>query len=172
MPGSILGLGRPPGEGIGYSLHYSWASLVAQMIKNAPAMQESWIQSLGQENPLKKGMDTHFNFLAWRIPWTEEPGRLRRSDIAFSATGYAHKQFPSAPPAPAQHKPETFISLKHSNMESFLHWCRIVPPDSWATMERILRYFETQNRKRTVIACSGSLHAKSKDPVVQVSWNK
>ena len=81
MPGSILGLGRPPGEGIGYSLHYSWASLVAQMIKNAPAMQESWIQSLGQENPLKKGMETHFNFLAWRIPWTEEPGRLRRSDM-------------------------------------------------------------------------------------------
>ena len=64
------------------------------------------------------------------------------------------------------------ISLKHSNMESFLHWCCVVPPDSWATMERILRYFETQNRKRTVIACSGSLHAKSKGPVVQVFWNK
>ena len=64
------------------------------------------------------------------------------------------------------------ISLRHSNMESFLHWCCVVPPDSWATMERILRYFETQNRKRTVIACSGSLHAKSKGPVVQVSWNK
>ena len=80
MPGLILGLGRPPGEGIGYSLHYSWASLVTRMIKNAPAMQESWIQSLGQENPLKKGMDTHFNFLAWRIQWTEEPGQRKRSD--------------------------------------------------------------------------------------------
>ena len=79
-PGSILGLGRPPGEGIGYSLHYSWASLVAQMIKSAPAMQESWIRSLGQENPLEKGMDTYSNFLAWRIPWTEEPGGLKGSD--------------------------------------------------------------------------------------------
>ena len=49
-----------------------WASLVAQMIKNPRAMQESWAQSLGQEDPLEKGMATHSSILVWRIPWTEE----------------------------------------------------------------------------------------------------
>ena len=50
------------------------ASLAAQMVKNLPAMQETQIQSLGQENPLEMGMATHSSILAWRIPWTEEPG--------------------------------------------------------------------------------------------------
>ena len=53
-----------------------WASLVAQTIKNLPAKQETLVQSLGQEDPLKKGMATHSSILVWRIPWTEEPGRL------------------------------------------------------------------------------------------------
>ena len=52
-------------------------SLVAQMVKNMPAMQKSWVQSLGQENPLEKGIATHSSILAWRILWTEEPGRLQ-----------------------------------------------------------------------------------------------
>ena len=52
------------------------ASLVAQMVKNPPAMQETWVQSLGREDPLKKGMATHSSVLAWKIPWTEEPGGL------------------------------------------------------------------------------------------------
>ena len=51
--------------------------VVAQMIKNLPAMQEMQVQSLGQENPLEKGMAMHSSILAWRIPWTEEPGRLQ-----------------------------------------------------------------------------------------------
>ena len=46
------------------------------MVKNLPAIQETQVQSLGQEDPLEKGMATHFNILAWRIPWAEEPGRL------------------------------------------------------------------------------------------------
>ena len=50
---------------------------VAQMVKNLPAMQEARIQSLGQEDPLEKGMATHSSILAWRIPWTEEPGGLQ-----------------------------------------------------------------------------------------------
>ena len=74
--GSILGLGGYPGEEIGYPLQY-WASLVAQMIKNLPAVQETWVQSLGQEDPLEKRMATHFSILAWRIPWTEGPGGLQ-----------------------------------------------------------------------------------------------
>ena len=53
------------------------ASLVAQMVKNLPAMQETPVQSLGQEDPLEKGKATHSSILAWRIPWTEEPGRLQ-----------------------------------------------------------------------------------------------
>ena len=66
----IPGLGRSSGEGIGYPLQYSWASLVAQLVKNLPAMWETWVQSLGWEDPLEKGTATHFSILAWRIPWT------------------------------------------------------------------------------------------------------
>ena len=69
-PGSIPGLGRSIGEGIGYPLQYSWASLVAQLVKNPPAMWETWVPSLGQEDPLEKGKATHSSILAWRIPWT------------------------------------------------------------------------------------------------------
>ena len=64
-----------------------WASLVAQLVKNPPAMRETWVQSLGQEDPLEEGMATHSSILAWRIPWTEEPGGLhsqkRLSDFHF-----------------------------------------------------------------------------------------
>ena len=67
-PVSIPGSGRSPGEGIGYSFQYSWASLVAQMVKNPLAMQQTWIQSLGWEDPLEKVMATHSSLLAWRIP--------------------------------------------------------------------------------------------------------
>ena len=73
---SILGSRRPTGEGIGYPLQYCWNSLVAQLVKNPPAMQEIWVQSLGWEDPLEKGMATHSSILAWEIPWTEEPGGL------------------------------------------------------------------------------------------------
>ena len=51
-------------------------SLVAQMVKDLPAMQETWVQSLGWDDPLEKGTATHSSILAWRIPWTEEPGEL------------------------------------------------------------------------------------------------
>ena len=53
-----------------------WVSLVAQLVKNLPEMQETWIQFLGWEDPLEKGMATRSSILAWRIPWTEKPGRL------------------------------------------------------------------------------------------------
>ena len=62
--GSIPGLGRSSGEGNGYPLQFPWASLVAQLIKNPPAMQETWVPSLGWENPLKKGKATHSSILA------------------------------------------------------------------------------------------------------------
>ena len=66
-PGLIPGSGRSTGEGIGYPLQYSWASLVAQLVKNLPAMQETWVWSLGWEDPLKQGKAAHCSILAWRI---------------------------------------------------------------------------------------------------------
>ena len=54
-----------------------WASLVAQLVKNLPAMQETWVQSLGWEDPLEEGMATHCSILACKIPWTEEPSGLQ-----------------------------------------------------------------------------------------------
>ena len=68
----IPGSGRSLGEGIGYPVQYSWASLVAQLVKNPPAMWETWLRSLGWEDPLEKGKATHSSILAWRIPWTVE----------------------------------------------------------------------------------------------------
>ena len=61
---------------MGKNLKKHWALLVAQTIKNLAAVQETWIRSLGQEDPLDEGMATHFCILAWRIPWTEEAGGL------------------------------------------------------------------------------------------------
>ena len=75
-PDSIPGSGRVPQEGIGYPLQYSWASLVAQTVKNSPAMRETWVHSLNWEDPLEEGMATHSSILAWRIPWTEAPAGL------------------------------------------------------------------------------------------------
>ena len=74
-PSSIPESGRSPEEGTGYPLQYSWASLVAQLVRNLPAMQETWVRSLGWEDPLEKGTATHSSILAWRIPWTGEPCR-------------------------------------------------------------------------------------------------
>ena len=69
-PSSIPGSGRSAGEGIGYPLQYSWASPVARLVENPPAMQETWVRSLGWEDPLEKGKAAHSCILAWRIPWT------------------------------------------------------------------------------------------------------
>ena len=66
-PSLFPGSGRSTGEGIGYPLQYSWASLVAQLVKNPPAMQETLVQSLGWEDQLEKGKVTHSSILAWRI---------------------------------------------------------------------------------------------------------
>ena len=66
--GLIPGSGRSPGEGINYPLQYSWASFVAQLVKNPLAMQETWVQSLGWEGLLEEGMAPHSSILAWIIP--------------------------------------------------------------------------------------------------------
>ena len=84
--GSIPGPGRSTGEGIGYPLQYSWASLVAQIVKNLPAMWETWARSLVWENPLEEGMATHSSILSWRIPTDREAWRATFHGIAESWT--------------------------------------------------------------------------------------
>ena len=69
-----MGISRIQGN-----FYFSVASLVVQMVKHLPAMQETWVQSLAWEDPLEKEMATHSSILAWQIPWTEEPGRLQGS---------------------------------------------------------------------------------------------
>ena len=68
--GSIPGLGRSPGERKAYPLQYSWVSFVAQLVKNLPAMWDTWVQFLGWEDPLEMEMAPTPVILAWRIPWT------------------------------------------------------------------------------------------------------
>ena len=77
----IPGSGRSAGEGIGYLLHYSWVSLVAQLVKNLPTMWETWVPSLAWEDPLQKGKVTHSNILTWRIPWTSVHGVTKELDV-------------------------------------------------------------------------------------------
>ena len=75
-----------PGEGIGYPLQYSWASLVAQTVKNPPTMQETWVWSLGWEDPLEEGMATHSSILVWRIPMDRGAWRVIVHGVANSRT--------------------------------------------------------------------------------------
>ena len=82
----IPGLGRSPGEGMGYLLQYSWASLVAQTVKNLHALQETWLQSLGWEDPLEEGMATHSSILPWRIPMDRGAWRATVHGVAKSQT--------------------------------------------------------------------------------------
>ena len=80
-PSSIPGSGRSAGEGIGYPLQYSWASFVAQLVKNPPAMQETCVQSLDWEDILEKGKATLSSILAWRIPRITVHGVARRLSL-------------------------------------------------------------------------------------------
>ena len=75
------------------------ASLVAQMVKNLSTMRKTWVQSLGWEDLLEKGMEAHSSILTWRIPWTEEPGELQsmesqrvRHDLETNITTHTRKQ--------------------------------------------------------------------------------
>ena len=91
-PGSIPGLGRSSGEGISYQLQYFGASLESQMIKNLPAGKETWVWSLGWEDPLEEGMATIPAFLPGESPWTEEPGGLQSMGLWKVRHNWATKQ--------------------------------------------------------------------------------
>ena len=83
-PSSIPGLERSAGEGTGYPHLYSWTSLVAQLVKNPPAMWETWVRSLGWADPLEKGKSTHSS-MAWSIPWTMGSQRVRHDWATFTS---------------------------------------------------------------------------------------
>ena len=103
--GLIPGLGSSPGEGIGYPLQYSWASLKAQMVKNPHAMWETWVRSLIGKIPWRRAWQPTLVFLPGETPWTEEPGGLRSMgsqrvghDSATNHTQHVHaKSFQSCP---------------------------------------------------------------------------
>ena len=78
--------GRSPGEGIGHPLQYSWASMVAQTVKNLPAMWETWVRSLGWEDSLKEDMAADSSILAWRIAMDREAWRAIVRGVAKSRT--------------------------------------------------------------------------------------
>ena len=89
-PSSISEPGRSPGEGIGCPLQYSWASLVAQGGKNLPAVWETWVWSLGWEDPLEEGMAAHSSILAWTIPMDRGIWRAPVHGVAKSQTRLSH----------------------------------------------------------------------------------
>ena len=81
-----LPVGGSPGGGHSNPLQYSWASLVAQTVKNLPATWETWVQSLGWEDPLEEGMATHSSILAWRIPMDKGAWRATVNGVTESQT--------------------------------------------------------------------------------------
>ena len=102
VPGSIPRPGRSPGEGTDSPLHYPWASLVAQMVKNPPAMWETRVRSLDWKDPLEEGMATHSSILSWRIPmdrgsWWVSVHGVTKSQIRLSDK-HRTAQFVSANP--------------------------------------------------------------------------
>ena len=84
--GSISGSGRSLGEGIGYPLQYPWSSLVAQLVKNQPAMRETWVRSLGGKIPYRESMATHSSILACRIPMDRGAWQATVHEVAKSWT--------------------------------------------------------------------------------------
>ena len=118
-PGSIPGMGRAAGEGVGYPLQYSWATLVTQLVKNPPAVWEVWARSLGWEDPLETA-----SLLAWRIPWTRIHGvannRTRLSDLSLSF----RDSTPPPPPHPVTEAPPLISALLLPGEVVLADWSR------------------------------------------------
>ena len=82
----IPGSGRSAGEGIGYPLQYSWASLVAQLVKKKSTMKQTWVRSLGREGPLEQGVAAHSSIPAWRIPMDRAAWQATEHGVAKGRT--------------------------------------------------------------------------------------
>ena len=130
-PSSIPGSGRSPGEGIGYPLQYSWASLVAQLVKNLPAMPETWVRSLGWKDPLEKGKATHSSILAWRRPLDrKESDTTEQLSLSLQSTApfiYPIQTFllPREPLYPA------LSTFAHSELTSFASFMWVAQCSMW-----------------------------------------
>ena len=111
-PGSIHGSGRSPGEGIGYPLQYSWASLVAQLVKNLPAMWETWVESLGWEDP--------------QVGKT--PGRRERLPPPVSCPGEFHRLYSPMGSQTVGHHWATFTFTFETGRKAFIYSFIVSPP--------------------------------------------
>ena len=111
-------------------LHLEKASLVAQVVKDPPAMWETWVRSLVWEDPLEKGLATHSSILAWRIPWTEKPGRLQSmgSQTRVSDFHFLFHCIPS-PTVVHAHSSQIRVSSWTPCSTVFLHRCSLRPDD-------------------------------------------
>ena len=126
-PGSIPGSGSSPGEGIGYPLQNSWASLMAQMVKNLPAMWETWVGSLGWEDPLEEGMAAHSNILAWRISmdrgaWQDTVHGVAKNRTRLSNQaqhGMGHVFCSPHPPLGSQSSKDEKLSILFTHLSPF-----------------------------------------------------
>ena len=97
-----------------------WASLVPQAVKHLPAMQETWVWSLGREDPLEKEMATHSSILAWRIPWTEEPGGLHSMGSQRTGHDWAPNRFTWQ--KTTQHYKTIILQLKIKKKKTLGEW--------------------------------------------------
>ena len=138
-------------EGLGFSYH-NWASLFAQLIKNPPAMWETWVLSLGWEDPLEKGKATHSSILAWKIPWMEEPGRLQSLGSQRVGHDWVTSLYFTHSSIPTWRIPWTVQSIglqrvRHDwvTFTSLLHYRGILY--NWATWE-----FQNNNEGKNIIS--------------------
>ena len=111
-------------------------SLVTQTVKHLPTMRETWIQSLGWEDPLEKGRATHSSIVAWRIPWTEDPGRLQSMGMQRVRHNWVTK------PSPAQHK-DTHVTFHKEHCSAGFFSCDVfVRPQCQSNNDQICRSYD------------------------------
>ena len=130
----IPGWGRSNGEGIGSPHQHSWAFLVAQLVKNLPAMWETWVQSLDWEDPLEKGMATHSSPLAWRIPMDRGAWWATVHGVAKSQTRLSKQHTHTHTHIPLESK-RARLSTQVSDSESLAETSHMLPTSSttWLT---------------------------------------
>ena len=137
-PSLIPRSGSSPGEGIGYPLQYSWASLVAQMVKILPAVQETWFRSLDWEDPLEEGMAMHFSILAPQSPWTEKPGGLESMGLQRVRHDWTTKHS-TAQPVYREGQIKTIRSMLFSAKERYrLPWKKSKETDTKLSIFQVL----------------------------------
>ena len=140
-----------------FLLGHSGASQVAQMVKNLPTVQETWVRSLGWEDPLKKGMETHSSILACRIPWTEEPSRLQpmgsqRVGHDWVTNTHTHRTFRRLKPETGKMitvKSNLFYSLDNQkNLEIYFNLILMTGRDKRQWWKRVMNNEEEEESER------------------------